>query len=196
MAPGDNVRVSTPGGGGYGDPARRYPEAVRRDVALGYYGADEARARRVAAAAHVTTRSASVRLGSSSPCETKCRTIGSADLPWVEATHLSAGRRGVRRRARCRTEVVCIRSFSAAGLDPFGRYGASRSSACLAEWRVRHRYRCLAPKGCFCQACGPAAFAGRFQAPPRIARTGIARTRRPRSCARAAQEALRNSRQP
>ncbi|TKT80255.1 hydantoinase B/oxoprolinase family protein [Aquamicrobium sp. LC103] len=34
---GDRVRVGTPGGGGYGDPRRRDPALVRRDVALGYY---------------------------------------------------------------------------------------------------------------------------------------------------------------
>ena len=39
---GDRVRVGTPGGGGYGDPLRRDPEQVRRDVAMGYYTAEEA----------------------------------------------------------------------------------------------------------------------------------------------------------
>lgn len=39
---GDRVRVETPGGGGYGDPARRDVEAVRRDVALGYYSVEDA----------------------------------------------------------------------------------------------------------------------------------------------------------
>ncbi|MBS0444954.1 MAG: hydantoinase B/oxoprolinase family protein [Proteobacteria bacterium] len=34
---GDLICVSTPGGGGYGDPARRDPEALRRDLARGYY---------------------------------------------------------------------------------------------------------------------------------------------------------------
>jgi N-methylhydantoinase B len=34
---GDVVRVSTPGGGGFGDPARRKPELVARDVRRGYY---------------------------------------------------------------------------------------------------------------------------------------------------------------
>jgi N-methylhydantoinase B len=43
IAVGDVVRVSTPGGGGFGDPARRSPEAIARDVARGYYTADEAR---------------------------------------------------------------------------------------------------------------------------------------------------------
>jgi N-methylhydantoinase B len=37
---GDMIRVSTPGGGGYGDPLERAPEAVGRDVSLGYYTAD------------------------------------------------------------------------------------------------------------------------------------------------------------
>ena len=39
---GDVVRVSTPGGGGFGDPARRDPASIARDVARGYYGAEEA----------------------------------------------------------------------------------------------------------------------------------------------------------
>lgn len=34
---GDRVLVGTPGGGGYGDPFKRDPELVLRDVALGYY---------------------------------------------------------------------------------------------------------------------------------------------------------------
>ncbi len=37
LAPGDVVRVSTPGGGGYGDPYRRDPQKVARDVSRGYY---------------------------------------------------------------------------------------------------------------------------------------------------------------
>ena len=41
---GDRVRVGTPGGGGYGDPKRRAPDAVRRDVELGYYTHEQARA--------------------------------------------------------------------------------------------------------------------------------------------------------
>jgi N-methylhydantoinase B len=40
---GDVVRVSTPGGGGFGDPAKRKPEAIARDVARGYYSEAEAR---------------------------------------------------------------------------------------------------------------------------------------------------------
>jgi N-methylhydantoinase B len=40
---GDVVRVSTPGGGGFGDPAKRKPEAIARDVAKGYYSEAEAR---------------------------------------------------------------------------------------------------------------------------------------------------------
>jgi N-methylhydantoinase B len=39
---GDRVEVMTPGGGGYGDPARRDPALVARDVARGYYTAEEA----------------------------------------------------------------------------------------------------------------------------------------------------------
>lgn len=34
---GDVIDVHTPGGGGYGDPARRKPEALARDIAAGYY---------------------------------------------------------------------------------------------------------------------------------------------------------------
>ncbi|MCU0909363.1 MAG: hydantoinase B/oxoprolinase family protein [Rhodobacteraceae bacterium] len=45
LAPGDRVRVRTPGGGGYGHPAGRDPEAVREDVRLGRY--DGATARRL-----------------------------------------------------------------------------------------------------------------------------------------------------
>jgi len=40
---GDVVRVSTPGGGGFGDPAKRDPAAIERDVARGYYTQAEAR---------------------------------------------------------------------------------------------------------------------------------------------------------
>ena len=36
---GQRLRLETPGGGGYGDPARRPPERVARDVRLGYVGA-------------------------------------------------------------------------------------------------------------------------------------------------------------
>jgi N-methylhydantoinase B len=41
---GDRVRVGTPGGGGYGDPRDRDQNAVRRDVQLGYYTAEQAKA--------------------------------------------------------------------------------------------------------------------------------------------------------
>jgi N-methylhydantoinase B len=37
VGPGDRVRVSTPGGGGFGDPLERDPELVARDVRRGYY---------------------------------------------------------------------------------------------------------------------------------------------------------------
>src|SRR3989442_10137830 len=40
---GDQGRILMPGGGGYGDPRRREPEAVRRDVAEGFVSADKAR---------------------------------------------------------------------------------------------------------------------------------------------------------
>jgi len=39
---GQRVRLETPGGGGWGDPARRNRAAVARDVALGYVSADAA----------------------------------------------------------------------------------------------------------------------------------------------------------
>ncbi len=42
IAVGDSIAVSTPGGGGFGDPFARDPEAVARDVARGYYTAEEA----------------------------------------------------------------------------------------------------------------------------------------------------------
>ena len=44
LAPGDRVRVRTPGGGGFGNPALRSPERVAEDVALGRYSPAEARA--------------------------------------------------------------------------------------------------------------------------------------------------------
>jgi N-methylhydantoinase B len=40
---GDRVHVQTPGGGGYGDPARRDPAAVAEDVRLGRYTAADAK---------------------------------------------------------------------------------------------------------------------------------------------------------
>ena len=43
LQPGDRVRVRTPGGGGYGDPARRDPALVAEDVRLGRYTVEEAR---------------------------------------------------------------------------------------------------------------------------------------------------------
>jgi N-methylhydantoinase B len=42
LEPGDVIRVSTPGGGGYGDPARRDPAKIARDVARGYYTPEQA----------------------------------------------------------------------------------------------------------------------------------------------------------
>ncbi|WP_430395318.1 hydantoinase B/oxoprolinase family protein [Ferrovibrio sp.] len=42
---GDRVRVSTPGGGGYGDPAARDAAAIERDIARGYYTREQAVAR-------------------------------------------------------------------------------------------------------------------------------------------------------
>ena len=42
LAPGDRVHVRTPGGGGYGDPFTRPPEAVRYDVEMGRYTPEQA----------------------------------------------------------------------------------------------------------------------------------------------------------
>lgn len=39
---GERVRLETPGGGGYGDPAQRSPDRVARDRALGYVVEDDA----------------------------------------------------------------------------------------------------------------------------------------------------------
>jgi len=39
---GQALRLETPGGGGYGPAADRTPEAVARDVALGYLSAEAA----------------------------------------------------------------------------------------------------------------------------------------------------------
>jgi len=44
LEPGDVVRVSTPGGGGYGDPFKRDPQKVARDVSRGYYTREQAEA--------------------------------------------------------------------------------------------------------------------------------------------------------
>ena len=44
LEPGDLIRVSTPGGGGYGDPLRRDPRKVAGDVASGYYTREQAQA--------------------------------------------------------------------------------------------------------------------------------------------------------
>ena len=37
LKPGDRVEVKTPGGGGYGTPADRDPDAIAEDIRLGYY---------------------------------------------------------------------------------------------------------------------------------------------------------------
>lgn len=44
VAKGGRVRLETPGGGGWGEPAARAPEAVARDVRLGFVSQEEARA--------------------------------------------------------------------------------------------------------------------------------------------------------
>lgn len=43
LKPGDRVRVQTPGGGGYGDPFTRLPEAVAEDVRLSRYSVNDAK---------------------------------------------------------------------------------------------------------------------------------------------------------
>ncbi len=42
LQPGDRVRVRTPGGGGYGDPALRDPALIAEDVRLGRYTTEQA----------------------------------------------------------------------------------------------------------------------------------------------------------
>ena len=42
-ARGQKVRLETPGGGGFGDPATREPDRVARDVRLGYVSREPAR---------------------------------------------------------------------------------------------------------------------------------------------------------
>ena len=43
VLPGDIVAVSTPGGGGYGDPFRREPQLVFHDINYGYYTVQDAK---------------------------------------------------------------------------------------------------------------------------------------------------------
>jgi len=43
LAPGERIASTTTGGGGYGPPRERDPDAVRHDVAEGYVGAERAR---------------------------------------------------------------------------------------------------------------------------------------------------------
>ena len=43
LSPGDLVTMNAAGGGGYGDPRKREPEQVARDVAQGYVSAERAR---------------------------------------------------------------------------------------------------------------------------------------------------------
>ena len=44
LQPGDSVRVRTPGGGGYGDPAKRDPALIAQDIRLGRYTAAQSKA--------------------------------------------------------------------------------------------------------------------------------------------------------
>ena len=43
LRPGDRVRLVVPGGGGYGEPHERAPEAVAEDLAEGYVTPEAAR---------------------------------------------------------------------------------------------------------------------------------------------------------
>ncbi|MGV8988870.1 MAG: hydantoinase B/oxoprolinase family protein [Cypionkella sp.] len=43
LAPGDRVRVRTPGGGGYGKPSERDPALIEEDLLLGRYSAEQSR---------------------------------------------------------------------------------------------------------------------------------------------------------
>jgi N-methylhydantoinase B len=43
IAAGEKVKIMTGGGGGWGPPSERDPEAVRRDVREGYVSAETAR---------------------------------------------------------------------------------------------------------------------------------------------------------
>ena len=36
LEPGDRIRLTTPGGGGYGEPTKRDPEALAEDIREGY----------------------------------------------------------------------------------------------------------------------------------------------------------------
>lgn len=45
IATGDRLHVSTPGGGGYGDPRKRDPADVARDLERGYYTAEQIKTR-------------------------------------------------------------------------------------------------------------------------------------------------------
>jgi N-methylhydantoinase B len=42
IAQGECVRLETPGGGGWGDPAARPQHAIARDIRLGYISAEAA----------------------------------------------------------------------------------------------------------------------------------------------------------
>jgi N-methylhydantoinase B len=42
LSEGDVIEVSTPGGGGYGEPGKRSKESIERDIARGYYTREEA----------------------------------------------------------------------------------------------------------------------------------------------------------
>jgi len=41
IAAGESIAVQTPGGGGYGDPEKRDPELIARDLKRGYFGVEQ-----------------------------------------------------------------------------------------------------------------------------------------------------------
>ncbi|MBL8576915.1 MAG: hydantoinase B/oxoprolinase family protein [Mesorhizobium sp.] len=68
---GDRVRVATPGGGGYGNPAERDPALVRHDLEMGYYAAED-----VEKMLSASSRSSS---SSSSPARSSTSSIDHSD---------------------------------------------------------------------------------------------------------------------
>jgi N-methylhydantoinase B len=56
LRPGDWVRVRTPGGGGWGNPAERDPASMKRDVERGLIDPDDATARQGPVVARESSR--------------------------------------------------------------------------------------------------------------------------------------------
>ena len=121
---GQKVRLETPGGGGFGDPATREPERVVRDVRLGYIS----RARPPAA----TTRSCCATTARSTPTPPRRRA----------RTHERARRH---RRGRCRRHLHRPVPAGFGGRPLPHREGAvapRRRGAGLPERPQRARRRC------------------------------------------------------